>query len=73
MARATLEAPDISCGHCIQTIESAVGKLPGVQFLSGDPEKKQVTVEYDPSQTPLDGVRSAMEEEGYPVASATED
>lgn len=67
MERATLEAPEISCDHCIQTIRTKVEKLPGVQFISGDPDGKQVVVEYDPGQTSLGGIEAAMEEEGYPV------
>jgi copper chaperone len=68
MERATLEAPDISCEHCIMTIEKAVTRLPGVQFVSGDPETKLVTLEYDPAQAELSAIQQAMEEEGYPVA-----
>ena len=67
MERATLEAPDISCDHCIQTIRTSVEKLPGVQFVSASADGKQVVVEYDPGQTPLAGIEAAMEEEGYPV------
>jgi copper chaperone len=67
MENATLEAPDISCDHCIQSIKKAVDALPGAHFVSGDPESKRVVVEYDPAQTPLSGIESAMEGEGYPV------
>ncbi len=67
MTQVTLEAPDISCDHCIMTIEKAVQKLPGVQFVSGDPASKRVTVEYDPAQAELAAIEQAMEEEGYPV------
>ncbi len=67
MERATLEAPEISCDHCIQSIRKSVEKLPGVQFVSGDPDGKKIVVEYDPGQTPLTGIETAMEEEGYPV------
>ncbi len=67
MERATLEAPDISCGHCINSIEKAVNKLPGVQFVEGDPGTKQVTVEYDPAAIRLETIEQALEEEGYPV------
>ncbi len=67
MTRATLEAPDISCGHCIMSIEKAVTKLPGVEFVSGDPDAKQVVVEYDPVLVVLDAIEAAMEGEGYPV------
>lgn len=65
--QATLEAPDITCDHCIQTIQKVVEKLPGVKFLSGEPEKKQVSVEYDPDEASLDLIAAAMEVEGYPV------
>lgn len=67
MEQATLEAPDISCDHCIQSIQKAVEALPGARFVSGDPAAKQVTVEFDPSQTPLSDIEVALEEEGYPV------
>ena len=66
MTTKTLEAPDISCGHCIQTIEGAVTKLPGVRFVSGDPDTKLITIEYT-SDAELAAVEQAMEEEGYPV------
>jgi copper chaperone len=67
MSQATLEAPDISCDHCIQTIERAVNKLPGARFLSGNPEGKIVTVEFDPSTVSLETIEAALEDEGYPV------
>jgi copper chaperone CopZ len=63
----TLEAPDISCDHCISSIQKAVTKLPGVTFLSGDPDSKLVVVAYDPSSVALEAIEQAMEEEGYPV------
>jgi copper chaperone len=69
MTQLTLEAPDISCDHCIQSIEKAVTKLPGVRFLSGDPEGKRVIVEFDPAVVDRTAIEAAMEEEGYPVAS----
>jgi len=63
----TLEAPDISCDHCIQTIHKAVEALPGVHFVSGEPEQKKVTLEYDPDETGLEQIEAVMEVEGYPV------
>jgi copper chaperone len=67
MTKVTLEAPDISCDHCIASIQKAVTTLSGVQFLEGDPGKKQVTLEYDASVAKLEAIESAMAEEGYPV------
>jgi copper chaperone len=67
MTQITLEAPDISCDHCIQSIEKAISKLDGVRFLSGDPSGKVVTLEYDPAVVELGTIEAALEEEGYPV------
>jgi copper chaperone len=67
MTQVTLEAPDISCEHCIMSIEKAVTRLPGVRFVSGDADGKRVIVEFDPGTANLDAIQTAMEEEGYPV------
>jgi copper chaperone len=67
METTTLEAPDITCDHCIQSIQKAVTKLPSVQFISGDPESKRVTLEFDPTVVQLEAIEAAMEEDGYPV------
>jgi copper chaperone len=64
----TLTAPDISCDHCIATIRKALSKLAGVQFLSGNPQAKQVTIRYDPAMVDMTAIEKAMEEEGYPRA-----
>ena len=68
MSEITLEAPDIFCDHCISSIEKAVEKLAGVRFISGDPDGKRVTLEYDPARVDLRAIETALEEEGYPVA-----
>jgi copper chaperone CopZ len=67
MERATLQAPDISCDHCIQSIQEAVDRVPGAKFVSGDPATKWVIVEYDPSLAQRAVIEQAMEDEGYPV------
>lgn len=68
MKQITFMAPDISCDHCIASIQKALAKLNGVRFLKGDSAAKQVTVEYDPSRVELAAIEKVMEEEGYPVA-----
>jgi copper chaperone len=65
--RTTLQAPDISCDHCIQTIHAAVEKVPGVRFVSGDADGKFVVVEYDPNLAQVAAIEQAMDDEGYPV------
>jgi copper chaperone len=64
----TLTAPDISCDHCIAAIRKALSKLAGVQFLSGEPRTKQVTIRYNPSLVAMTAIEKAMEEAGYPLA-----
>jgi copper chaperone len=68
MTQITLEAPDISCDHCIMSIEKALSKLDGIRFLSGDSAGKLVTLEYDPAVVDESSIEVAMEEEGYPVS-----
>lgn len=69
MESRTLNAPGISCGHCVMAIKRAVTNLPGVASVEGDPASKNVTVTYDPGQVELERIKSVMAEQGYPVAS----
>ena len=64
----TLTAPDISCGHCVATVQKAVGGLEGVSFVRADVNTKQVVVRFDPEQVSQGQIEAAMDEEGYPVA-----
>ena len=67
LERATLTAPDISCSHCVATIQKAVGGLEGVSKVAASEQTKQVQVEYDPQRVSLAQIEAAMDEEGYPV------
>lgn len=69
MENITLNAPDISCGHCVATVEDAVGKVDGVQAVSADETSKDVNVTYDASQTDVSVITAALEEAGYPAKS----
>ena len=64
----TLTAPDISCGHCVATIEQAVGGLDGVQHVEAGLDTKRVTVRFDPERVSQAQIEAVMEDEGYPVA-----
>lgn len=66
--RVTVTAPDISCGHCVQTVQSAVGALPGVRSVSADATSKKVEIAYDPKAVTLAQIEATMDDEGYPVA-----
>ncbi len=68
MEKVTLVAPDISCGHCVATVQSAVGGIEGVESVQADEATKYVTVVYDPNLVQLSQITEVMAEEGYPVA-----
>ncbi len=66
--RVTLTAPDISCSHCVATVQQAVGGLTGVRTVSANEQTKQIAVEFDPSRVSLAQIEATLDDEGYPVA-----
>ncbi len=66
---ATLLAPDISCGHCVSTVQDAVGKLEGVKRVQANADTKFVDVDFDPTATSVESISKALEDSGYPVKS----
>ena len=66
MTTITLKAPNISCGHCIHTIETEVKELAGVQLVKAEQETKLVTIGFDSPAT-RDTIEKVMAEIGYPV------
>ena len=64
----TLTAPDISCAHCVTTVQKAVGELEGVSFVQAEVDTKNVTVRFDPERVSQAEIEAALEEEGYPVS-----
>ncbi len=67
METITLNAPDISCGHCVATVEKAVGTVQGVESVKADADTKDVNVTYDASQTNVSAISAVLEEAGYPA------
>ena len=46
MTTLTLNVPNISCGHCVHTIQTEVGELAGVQKVTANETTRVVTVDY---------------------------
>ena len=63
----TVTAPDISCGHCVASVKSAVGALPGVASVEADESTKRVEIDFDPGRVSLAQIEAALDEAGYPV------
>jgi copper ion binding protein len=67
MEHATVTAPDISCGHCVASVKSAVGALPGVASVEADETTKRVEIDFDPGRVSMAQIEAALDEAGYPV------
>lgn len=66
MQTKTFKVPNISCGHCVHTIQTEVGELEGVSSVVANQEAQTVTVEWqEPPQT-WNNIRTLLEELDYP-------
>lgn len=64
----TISVPEVHCGHCVSSIEGALGPMAGVQAASVDLESRSVTVTYDADTVTRDALVTAIEDQGYDVA-----
>lgn len=66
MTSLTLNVPNISCGHCVHTIQSELSDLEGVEKVVASSDTKLVTVTFDP---PADEtkIKSLLTEINYPA------
>jgi len=64
-----LHVPDISCEHCVKTIDRALGALQGVQSVQTDVPTRTVHVRYNPQQVTVEQVAATLDEVGYTVAN----
>ncbi|MCZ7542080.1 MAG: cation transporter [Anaerolineae bacterium] len=63
----TVSVPNISCGHCVMTIQRELGALAGVQDVKAEQESRQVTVTWNEA-TSWDAIKATLVEIGYPPA-----
>ncbi len=66
MEKTTLSIPNISCGHCVNSIKNELLEIDGVSSVDGDPEARQVSVAFEPPAT-IDKIRQALKEIDYPA------
>jgi len=60
--------PDMSCSHCVMTIQKKLKELQGLRKVEANENTKTVVVEVE-SPNVLKEVEKVMEEIGYPVAN----
>ena len=66
MTTITMKVPNISCGHCVHTIKSEVGELPGVKSVEAAMDSKLVTIGYDDPAT-REQIEALLAAINYPV------
>ncbi|MBX3083356.1 MAG: heavy-metal-associated domain-containing protein [Anaerolineae bacterium] len=68
MEAKTFVVPNISCGHCVHTIENEVSDINGVKTVKADQETKQVTVQWD-APASWEDIKKLLVEIDYPPAN----
>lgn len=67
MTTVKYQVPNISCGHCVNTIEMEVGELAGVQSVKASNETKSVEINFDAPATE-EQIKALLKEINYPTA-----
>ena len=67
MTTVKYSVPNISCGHCVHTIQMEISEVEGVQSVTAHEDTKEVEITFDVPATE-DGIKALMAEINYPVA-----
>lgn len=59
--------PNISCGHCVHTIQSELIELPGIKLVMADQNTKMTTIEYE-APANEEKIKALLASIDYPVA-----
>jgi copper chaperone CopZ len=62
----TIAVDGMTCGHCVSSVQSEVGKIDGVTDVSVDLSSGQVTIVADTAPDPI-ALQGAVEEAGFEV------
>src|SRR5919112_6778624 len=58
----------MTCASCVNRVEKAIAKVPGVERAAVNLATERATVNYDPGQTTAADIAAAVERAGYGVA-----
>ena len=67
MTHRVIQVDGMTCGHCVETVTQAVQSLQGIQKVTVDLDKKQVTLDYDEQKIGLAGISAKITEVGFEV------
>jgi len=65
MQRVNLTIDGMSCGHCLNAVRGALGRVPGVKIETVSIGR--ATVEFDPTAATIPQIVAAVSAEGYPA------
>lgn len=66
MEKTKLNIPNISCGHCVNSIKNELIEMEGVKSVDGDPGNKTVTIAWENPAT-MDMIKDKLKEINYPA------
>jgi copper chaperone CopZ len=66
MTTFSVYVPNISCAHCVHTIQTELGDLPGVKAVEANEQSKVVTIAFDPPAT-QSSIEALLAEIDYPA------
>jgi copper chaperone CopZ len=66
MPTKSFKVPNISCGHCVHTVQNEVGELEGVKRVIAIEDTKMVTVEWEEPPQSWDNIKALLAEIDYP-------
>lgn len=58
--------PNISCSHCVRTITNELTEIKGVSKVTGNPESKQIEVDFDDALS-IETILATLKDIGYPA------
>lgn len=68
MTTVSYSIPNISCGHCVHTIQSELGDLEGVKSVQANQESRTAVITFEPPATEAK-IKALLSEINYPVAA----
>jgi copper ion binding protein len=66
MTTVTYSIPNISCNHCVHTIQTEVSELAGVKSVQANLENQQAVITFDTPATE-EAIKQLLAEINYPV------
>lgn len=68
MTAVTYSIPNISCGHCVHTIQSELSELAGVKSVVADAQTRKATITFEPPANE-EMIKELLSSINYPAAA----